>query len=257
MSALVSMSRCPNCGAPLSVDGAGPSVICIFCNTSLRVARPSAGEAVAELAAIEVSGEDVERVKQLLLDGKRDEAIAHYARVAAVSAADAERAVENVYLSAYWILTRHLPINLFGVALYGGLVSLGGGLAAWAASAAGDTPALWALVALGGGFAFHQCWRFLQHLRATWVCSFGALGRGRVLRRAVVREIKERDGFFVVVLFEVTPEDGSAPFVDRETLFVGPQTLEKLAPDNVVRVRFDRGRRHVYPATPIAVLAGR
>lgn len=248
------MARCPNCGAPLSVDEKRCSVICIFCNASLRVERPATATEAPALAAEAVPAEEIERIKQMLVDGQRDEAVEHYARVASVPREEAERAVDNVFLSAYFTLTRHLPINAFGFVLYGVLVSLGAGPAAWAATRALDEPGWFVGVALGGLFALYQLYRFGQHLRSTLVVAFGALGRGRVLRRAVVREVKERQGFFVVVVFEVVPDGGGPAFVDQETLLVGAASLEKLTPGNIVPVRFDGAHEHVFPVTPITVI---
>ena len=254
MRSQLSMARCPNCGAPLSVDEVRCSVICIFCNASLRVERPATATEGAALAAVPVPADEIERVKQMLVDGRREEAIDHCARIASVSRAEAEKAVEGVYLSAYWTLTRHVPINAFGFLLYGVLVSLGAGPAAWAATGAAEEPGFFVLVGLGGLFALYQLYRFGQHLRSTWVANFGARGRGRVVRRAVVREIPERQAYLIVVAFEVVPEAGGPAFVDQETLFVGAASLEKLAPGNIVPVRFDGARERVFPITPMRVI---
>ncbi len=256
MGTFVAMATCPHCGAPLSLEPGRSHVICLFCNTGLIVERPAEGGAVAaRLRAQAISKEDVERVKQLLVDGKRAEAVALYAQAAGAARDEAERAVDAMFLSAYWALTRHLPINAFGFLLYGVLVASGLGLAAWAATEAPDAPAYFALVALGGLFALWHFVRFLQHLSSTLVLAFGAQGYGRVVRRAVVREMKKDDAYFIVVLFEVTPDDGGPPFLDQETLFVGSASLQKLSPGNVVRVRFGRAREHVFPASPVTVVA--
>ncbi len=254
MADLIAMSRCPNCGAPLSVDADRRSVICIFCNTSLRVERPATGGTAAELVAEAVSANDIELVKQMLLDGRRDQAIDHYAHVASVSRAEAEKAVDNVFISAFWTLTRHMPINGFGFVLYGVLISLGLGPAAYGAMHLAEQPAYFALVALGGAFALYQFYGFWLRLRSRLVASFGAQGRGRVVRSSVVREVKERQAFIIVVVFEVVPDDGSASFVDQETLFVGAATRDKLDAGNILPVRFDGAREHVFPITPMTVV---
>lgn len=250
----LTLSRCPNCGAPLDVQAGRTVAICIFCNVSLRVERAATAEMSAALTAASVAPEDIERVKQLLLDGQRDAAIAHYARVAQVSTAEAHTAVENVYLSAYWELTKHVPINAFGFLLYFVLVSIGAGPAAFAATRAGESPGLWVVVALGALFALVQVRSFLRHLRSTLVANFGATGRGRVVKCAVVRAVPERGASIVVVVFEVTPDGGGAPFVDQETLFVGEQSRAKLAVGNTVRVRFDGAHTLVFPTSPITVV---
>lgn len=259
MTALAQMVTCPHCGAPLSLGTGRSHVICVFCNTSLLIARPSPGASadapVAQLSMEAVPREEIERVKQLLLDGKRDEAIAHYARVAQVPTEEAARVVESLFLSAYWTLTRHMPLSAFGFVLYGTLISLGAGLALLGLSLAEDQPAYFVVVALGALFALWQTVRFFQKLASTIAAAFGAQGRGRVLRSAMVREMKQSQGYIVIVLFEVTPDDGSPVFVDQETLYLGPSSLAKLVPGNVVRVRFDGARQHVFPISPVTVIA--
>jgi hypothetical protein len=211
--------------------------------------------AAPQFVAQSVSKEDIEKVKQLLVDGKRTEAVDLYARAAAVSHADAELAVDGVFLSAYRELTRHLPINAFGVLLYMAMVGAGLGVSAWGASGLPENPAYAALLALGAVFAIWRIVAFSRHLRATLTSAFGATGRGRVVRKSVIREFKDLQGYFIVVVFEVTPDDGTAPFVDQETLFVGPEALGKLVPGNAVRVRFDGARGHVFPISPVTVIA--
>lgn len=254
MSVRLTLSRCPNCGAPLDVQPGRTVAICIFCNASLRVQRSATAEMPAALAPTEVAAEDIERVKQLLLDGQRDEAVAHYARVAQVSSAEAETAVEGIYLSSYWELTKHVPINAFGFLLYFVLTSIGAVPAAIAAVYAGESPGLWVVVVLGVLFALWQIRSFLRHLRSTLVSAFGATGRGKVLKCAVVRAVPERGGAIVVVVFEVTPDRGGVPFVDQETLMVGEKSLTKLTVGNTIRVRFDGSHTLVFPVTPITVL---
>ena len=253
MSLLVSTLKCPNCGAPIAGKPGLRYALCIFCNTSLSLEAASTG-APPRFAAHTVSNEDVERIKQMLVDGKRREAIDLYAGLASVSREEAEQAVENVVLSAYWELTRHLPVNAFGFLLYAGMIGFGVGLATIAALNIHESLAYIALGAVGGAIALRQLIGFLRHLRATLVAAFGATGRGRVVKRAVVRETSKESGFLIVVVFEVTPDDGSPSFVDQETLLVGPESLAKLVPDNAVRVRFDGRRQHVYPISPVALI---
>lgn len=252
---LVSMSTCPNCGAPISGKQPAQHAICLYCNVSLTLTSPAGGSAPATFAAQAVASEDVERVKQLVFDGKRDEAIALYAQRAVVSREEAERAVENLLLSSYLELTQHLPIGALGVVFHLVWIALATGLSAWGAAHVSESLGYAVPAVLGGLLALYRTYMLLRHLRATYTHQFGALGRGRVLRRAVVRHRKERDDYWILVLFEVTPDDGSAPFVDQETLFVGSPSFAKLAPGNVVRVRYDGAREHVYPSAPVTVLS--
>jgi hypothetical protein len=97
--------------------------------------------------------------------------------------------------------------------------------------------------------------RFLGHLGSTLVAAFGATGRARVIRSSTVRAWKEKDEYFLIVLFEVTPDDGRPSFVDQETVFAGDASRQKLVPGNVIRVRFDSACQHVFPIRPLTVLA--
>ena len=57
-------------------------------------------------------------VQQLLVDGKREEAVAHYMLVASVPRDEAVRAVENVVVASFFELTSRLPINAVGFLIY-------------------------------------------------------------------------------------------------------------------------------------------
>jgi len=245
---------CPNCGAPIGIAAGRFAAICIFCNASLRVEPTSAPGVAPTLATAEVSREDIERAKQLLLDGERPRAVEHYATVACVPRSEAEAAVEQVFLTSVLKLYRDQPINLIGFLMYLGLVALGATAAGIAGGAALEEPGLWLVVALGSAFSLWMLYRLARHLRSTWVLSFGADGRGRVLKCAVLRRFPERGTTLAAVLFEVTPGDGSPPFLDQETLTLSAQGAERLVVGNTVRVRFDRGRTLVFPTSPIEVV---
>lgn len=245
---------CPNCGAPIGIREGLLVAICIFCNASLRVEPTSSTGPTPTLAAGNVPPEAIERVKQLLLDGQREVAVDHYAEVAGVPRPDAEAAVDQVFLGSYFQLVRHCPIALVGVFAYLGLAGLGAAVALLAGAAAPESPALWLVVALGSAFGLRRLWSLARHLRSTFVCSFGSRGRGRILKSAVVRSIPKRETNIAVVVFEVTPDDGTPPFVDQETLMLGARSTELLVAGNTVRVRFDRGRALVFPSTPVEVL---
>lgn len=62
-----------------------------------------------------------------------------------------------------------------------------------------------------------------------------------------------RDGVLLLIVFEVTPSEGGAPFLDEEVLPMRPESAEKLIPGNVVRARYGRGR--VFPTSPVTVVS--
>src|SRR5687768_11343445 len=102
MTAVLAMSACPNCGAPHSVAPDVHHVVCVYCNTSLAVLRRTSGSGVATLQAeTSISSDQIEQVKQLLIDGKRAEAVALYTNAAKVNAAEAERVIDEMFIFAY------------------------------------------------------------------------------------------------------------------------------------------------------------
>lgn len=253
MGVVVSMVACPNCGAPHSLAADRRILLCIYCNTSMRVDR-APGAAGTQLTAHPVSKEDVERIKQLLVDAKRGEAVALYARAASVPQEEAERAIDDVVVSSYFTVTGQLPLNAIGFSLYALLIVGGLGVAAFGATRAADSAVWWVLVALGLAFAAFRFAGFVPHFKSTLVASFGATGRARVVRRSLLRASEKTDGYLLAVVFEVIPDDGSPPFVDQENLYVGGASLAKLVPGNVVRARYDRVTKRVFPCTPVTVL---
>jgi hypothetical protein len=256
MPSSLSMLTCPNCGAPHSIAPDRRVLVCIYCNTSLLVgAAPNRPDDPAPVSAQPVSKEDVERVKQLLVDGRRAEAIALYAGLASVTPAEAEGALDAVVVSSYFTLARELPINPIGFAMYGVMIAAGLGLAAWAARRGLAGEAAWFVAAAAGAlFAVTRGVSLARHLRSTLVYNFGAPGRGRVMRSALLREMKSPESYLVAVMFEVTPDDGSAPFVDQQTLLLAASSMQKLVAGNVVRVRFDAARARVFPTSPVEVV---
>jgi len=104
---------CPSCGAPLDYDGSGnPSMRCPFCGNSvvvpqeLRVQRPKAQAAPrarapasasgdsAELKRLITQGQRLRHVRNLMLAGKKDEAIQQFQEITGMGPEDAQQAVE-------------------------------------------------------------------------------------------------------------------------------------------------------------------
>lgn len=248
---------CPNCGAPLGLRDGQTHVICAYCDLSLRVesAAPGAANATGpSLTSEQVSPEDIRRVKELVLDGKRADAIALYSKVANLSPGEAEQAVEQLFIPELFKILRRMPINALGCSI--ALLLIAGAAAGltWAVLNLADDPgnALLAIVCALALFFFVR-WLVPKALSAL-VARFGAKGRARVHKRSVIKGYA-RGGSVVLVLFEVQPEAGGATFYDEEALLVLDASLPKLEPGNVIAVRYDEPRRtRVFPVTPIQVL---
>lgn len=192
-------------------------------------------------------------MKQLVLEGKREEAIDLYAQKARIDRPAAEAAVNDLLLADYFKLTRSLPINAVGFAMYFVLIGAGLALAALGARLATETLAYGLLVPLGIAFAILQIRGFVPKIVSSWVSSFGAEGTARIMRVAMLRKLP--DSALVQVAFFVEPKDGSTSFVDEEILLLHPTSVEKVQPNHLIRVRYDEPqRRRVFPITPIVVL---
>lgn len=227
----------------------------MFCNTSSLIHEVH-GAAQPRLTPQNVSKEDIERMKQLVLDGKRDEAITLYAQKAGIARPEAAVVVNDLLISDYSRLTRSLPLNAFGVLLYLFLIGLGVGLAVTGALRASETVAYVALVPLGGAFALWRLVRFVPRVASTWVDAYGAEGHARVMKVAVLKTFS--DCALTQVAFDVAPTSGGPRFFDEEILLLKPESAAKLLPNNVVMVRFDEPeRRRVFPFSPIQIVGER
>lgn len=255
---LVVKATCPNCGAPLGLADRQAHVICRYCDLSLRIEAPEPGAPATETKLLpdEVPREQIDRVKQLVLDGKRDEAIQVYGRAAALSAAEAEKAVDALLLPTVRKLVRQVPINAFGFLLTFVVVGSCGGGAAYSARAALDeSPAFWGLFAILAFGVVRQILWFVPKSVSTWVQAFGAEGRARVMKVTVLRPNLVKDGSVALLALEVQPARGGPAFVDEEVLIVRDTTLAKLEPGNVIRVRYDEpARKRVFPISPVEVV---
>lgn len=250
---------CPQCNAPLQMAAGQVQILCGYCDSSLHVDPKPADAAAGETTALirdPIDAAEVNRIKQLVLDGRRADAVAHYALIARLPADKAEEAVNQLLLPTLLTLIRQLPINWFGwlltLVVSGGFGVLAYFCVTWAL--AGQWY-LWPAAALAAWLSYKQLAWFLPKLRSSWVASFGALGRARVLRSAVLRPGFRRGGTVVLVAFEVTPHGGGTSFTDEEVLFLRDTSVAKVDPGNIIAVRYDEpARRRVFPVTPISVL---
>jgi hypothetical protein len=250
---VLTLARCPNCGAPVNAPPSASHVICVYCNQSLLVAQQP-GTQQTSLKVEGLPPLEVARVKDLLLDGKRDQAIAHYMRLASIPRSEAEAAVDALAIKSFFQYTRHLPINAAGFVLHFAILLLVVGLGAFSVFLTQYSIIFWLFLALPIVLFFLRVAAFYRHVSATWTAAFGSKGNAKVLRCGVLREVNA-DAFHTVCHFEVTPADGSETFQDQEVLYVGAETLKKLQAGNVVNVRYDGSRQHVYIQTPVVVLS--
>jgi hypothetical protein len=254
--------NCPNCGAPLAFDAEKISsqhklVLCIYCNSSIRLtpAEPGAPSTKMESTKVETAPEVGEEVKQLIVDGKRSEAIAYYAEHAGISTAEAEAAVDRLSIPLAFRLIHQSPLDLWAIllslAIIGGLAWLTG----WTLLQALQGTWFYLLASVLCGYLLVGRIRWLvPKAVSTWVHTFGTRGRGKILKVAAISPTVRKGGTLVVVLLEVQPDGGGEPFRDEESWLIRNESLYKIQPGHVIPVRYDAGKGdRVFPISPIKV----
>lgn len=253
----VTSIQCPRCGAPLPLASGATAILCAYCNASIRVDDVATGDPRGQptLTMHAVATDVIERVKQLVLDGKRSEAIALYAAEVKLDRAAAEKAVDGMLLPLLFSMTRRAPLSTFGVFLASAMVAAGVAGLVGGILLAVDNTAFILLAVLGAVVVVSALWLFVPKAISTGVQLWGREGRATVLNRAILKPGFRKGGTLVVVVMQVEPAGGGASFVDEETMLVRDESLEKLAPGSIISVRFDGGRdRRVFATSPIEVV---
>jgi len=125
---------CPNCGAPLDVKPGQEITVCLYCDSCVRV-HIDGDDTTLRVPRTEVPADIMNRVKELVLAGKRDEAAELYSKEANISKEEAIKAVRVIYerietrilldrpLSGAGILYVLILLTLFFMSGYYGLIT--------------------------------------------------------------------------------------------------------------------------------------
>jgi LSD1 subclass zinc finger protein len=258
---LIVKATCPHCGAPLSLSDGQRHVICAYCDHSSLVdhrPRPDVAAANRSSASVGLSPEaaspdDIRRIKRLIFEGRRAEAVSHYAKVTGLSDAEAEAAVSALMVPELSVIYRQLPLAAIGFVISALVTAAFAGGAAYGVANASEGVGFVVLAGGCAGLLVLFVRSLIPKLVSSWVSSFGARGRARVVKRTVIHTF-DAGHMATLLLFEVQPAGGGAPFFDEEALLVRPESFDKLAPGNVVWARYDEpNRRRVFPLSPIQV----
>lgn len=122
--------NCPNCGAPLHMQPNQDLTLCVYCDTTIRVNYSTSGEASLKKQTT-LQAEDAQLIKGLLLDGRREQAIEAYQRIAQVSKEEALKAIDALARDAAFKVIFNQRLNLAGVLMLCGYMALLG-LSIWA-----------------------------------------------------------------------------------------------------------------------------
>lgn len=107
---------CPNCGAPLDVKQGETFTVCLYCDSSIRIYSDK-DEEQKPVPHTEVPAEVINKVKELILAGKKQEAIDLYIKESGISAEDSKKAVEQISRNITNRILLERPLSVKGTFL--------------------------------------------------------------------------------------------------------------------------------------------
>ncbi len=225
---------CPNCGAPLTDQSSQKLWLCIYCNTLLRVPADDTAPTIEKT----VSSAEMEPVKTLLAEGKRDAATTLYQQITGVPPADAEKAVETMSNQYAYGIVRRQQLNRVGiilVLLYALALPLS--LIAWSEGIL--HPILALLIA---GFSALNLLVFERAIRTMLEYWRAPKAKAIIQHYTQTSKVPTRNGFVYTfkVLLEVQPAN-SAPFQDTMILPVREKNLPKMRSGAAIRIKYKPG----------------
>lgn len=225
---------CPNCGAPLTDQTGQKLWLCIYCNTLIRVDDNAATPTVEKT----VSDAEMDQVKALLAEGKRDAATTLYQKITGVSTDEAEKAVETLVKQYAFGIVRRQQLNGVGIVLvilY--TLALPLSLIAWAR---GDIHPVFAI--LIAGFSALNLLVFQRAIRTMIEYAGAPKAKAIIQHYTQTSKISMRGGdvYTFKVLLEVQPAHG-IPFQETMILPVREKNLPKMRQGGAIWVKYKPG----------------
>ncbi|MCI0520584.1 MAG: zinc ribbon domain-containing protein, partial [Chloroflexi bacterium] len=104
--------NCPNCGAPLHPQARSPLALCLYCGSSMRLQVEESGSPVVDATLDE---KELAALKQLLLDGGREEAVRLYVQMSGADETAARMAVSDLGRQISLDIIRSQNLTPYGV----------------------------------------------------------------------------------------------------------------------------------------------
>lgn len=224
--------NCPNCGAPLRPSLHSPLALCLYCGSSVRLQADESSSPVVDATLDE---NELARLKQLLLDGGREEAVRLYVQMSGADETAARMAVSGLgrQISLDIIRSQNLtPYGAWMVTLWSLLL-----LASLAAAA---LQRLHLLVALAlAAYAGFNMALFLPALRTSLRYLRAPVAPAVTLKLSPVgvARLGGKKVHTLLALLEVQPRQGE-PFQAEMLLPVREQNLGRAAPGAVLQVKY-------------------
>jgi hypothetical protein len=225
--------NCPNCGAPLSDQSNQKLWLCIYCNSLIRV--PTDEASTTPTIEKTISDAEIDEVKELLAEGKRQEAVAAYERIAGATPEDAEKAVETIAKQYAYGVIRRQQLNGFGILLVIlDTLALILSLLAWAR---GVIHPVFAMAI--AGFSVFNLLVFERAIRNTFKYLRAPEANAIVQHYAHTSKVKMRGGYVHTfkLLLDVHPERGE-PFQDTLIIPVREKNFHRMQQGLAIRVKY-------------------
>jgi transposase-like protein len=251
MDLMTQSLNCPNCAAPLRVREQQTVALCVYCGSSIKL--DAGGAAPQSIEQRDLTPEVLSQVNQLLLDGRRAEAMALYQQQAGVTDAEAREAIDNLATQLTRRTLLRQPISNLGIGMFVVFTIIGLGALAW-----GLTNSSWLIMLLGAGWL---AWHWLVFLPATivrWRYETGQAAPARIQKMIRLGDITVRGQPVSAVRLwvEVHPV-GQPTFQMERNVILHRESLEKLSAGSWLEVRCQPDRREAIPTTPLKIIEAR
>ena len=230
---------CPNCGAPLPGAAQAGVVLCVYCNTAIRLQPNGPTQAMQPVVERSLDAGQMDQLKQLILDGRRDEAAAVYAQLLESSPDEAARSIEALEDGLSRNVILHQQLTPLGWLIFSGALLL---LAACLWLGASGRLNLW-IAGLLAVLALTNLAVTFRSLRVSLEFFGAPTAPARVLNMVPVGEVQFGSQLVHIlkVLLEVQPLD--RPVYKAEMLLpVRDANLERAAVGTTLKVKYRRDR---------------
>lgn len=229
--------NCPNCGAPLTDQSSQKLWLCVYCHSLIRV--PSDLALASPTLEKTITDTEIDEVKELLAEGKREDALQVYQKVTGVTREEAEKAVETMTKEYAFGILRRQQLTGFGVllvTLYA--LALGLSLLAWVRGVLHPVFAI-----LISAFSAFNLFVFERAIRTSLQYFTAPRANATVRHYTHTGRTKMRGGevHTFKVLLDVQPQQGQ-PFRDTLILPVGEKKLTRMQQGLIIQVKYLPGQ---------------
>ena len=225
--------HCPNCGAPIHPNPNQGLLICLYCNAAIRIQPETSQPQVAAEARLD--DDRMAQIKQLLLDGRQEEAVRLYQQQTGAGPQEAQEAIGDLGKQISIDVVRHQVLRPFGM-LFVVVITL----VLIVSVAAGLLGRMHPALAIGlAGFAALNLFFFAPGIRATLEFLGAKVAPATIVKVAPVgtATMRGQTVYSFKFLLDVQPENGQ-PFQSELLVPVRSASLAKAQPGAVILVKY-------------------